>query len=45
VSRPGLFDAREPFRALSHHDVEYGTIGGIAIQAYGGQRLTQDLDI
>jgi len=25
--------------------VEYVTIGGIAIQAYGGQRLTQDLDV
>jgi len=43
VSSPGSFDARELFRALAHHDVEYVTIGGIAIQAYGGQRLTQDL--
>lgn len=25
--------------------MEYVTIGGIAIQAYGGQRLTQDLDV
>lgn len=41
----GTFDARELFRALAHHDVEYVTIGGIAIQAYGGQRLTQDLDV
>lgn len=39
------FDARELFRALAEHDVEYVTIGGIAIQAHGGQRLTQDLDI
>lgn len=39
------FDARELFRALAHHDVEYVTIGGIAIQAHGGQRLTQDLDV
>jgi len=45
VSSPGRFDARELFRALAHHDVEYVTIGGIAIQAYGGQRLTQDLDV
>ena len=42
---PAGFDARELFRALAHHDVEYITIGGIAIQAYGGQRLTQDLDV
>lgn len=41
----GEFDARELFTALARHDVEYVTVGGIAIQAYGGQRLTQDLDI
>lgn len=45
MSGPGSFDARELFRALAHRDVAYVTIGGIAIQAYGGQRLTQDLDI
>jgi hypothetical protein len=45
VSDPGWFDARELFRALAHHDVEYVTIGGLAIQAYGGRRLTQDLDV
>jgi hypothetical protein len=45
VTNPAGFDARELFRALAHHDVEYVTIGGIAIQAYGGQRLTQDLDV
>ena len=45
VSRPGRFDARELFSALAHHTVDYVTIGGIAIQAYGGQRLTQDLDV
>jgi hypothetical protein len=45
VTNPGRFDARELFRALAHRDVEYVTIGGIAIQAYGGQRLTQDLDV
>lgn len=39
------FDARELFAALARHEVEYVTIGGIAIQAHGGQRLTQDLDI
>lgn len=41
----GGFDARELFAALAQRDVEYITIGGIAIQAHGGQRLTQDLDI
>jgi hypothetical protein len=45
VSSPGPFDARELFKALAHREVEYVTIGGIAIQAYGGQRLTQDLDV
>jgi hypothetical protein len=45
VIKPGRLDARELFRALAHRDVEYVTIGGIAIQAYGGQRLTQDLDV
>jgi hypothetical protein len=41
----GRFDAREIFRALAQSEVEYLTIGGIAIQAHGGQRLTQDLDV
>jgi hypothetical protein len=33
------------FAALVRHAVEFVTIGGIALQAHGGQRLTQDLDI
>lgn len=45
ASQPGRFDARELFRALARHDVDYLTIGGVAIQAHGGQRLTQDLDV
>ncbi len=45
ASEPGRFDARELFRALSRHNVNYLTIGGIAIQAHGGQRLTLDLDV
>lgn len=45
MTNSGGFDARELFRALAHYDVEYVTIGGIAVQAYGGQRLTQDLDV
>lgn len=39
------FDARALFVALARHGVEYVTIGGIAMQAHGGQRVTQDLDI
>jgi hypothetical protein len=35
----GRFDARELFSALARHAVDYLTIGGIAIQAHGGQRL------
>lgn len=45
MNGPGRFDARELFATLARHDVDYVTIGGIAIQAHGGQRLTQDLDI
>lgn len=45
MTEPGRFDARELFAALARHDVDYVTIGGIAVQAHGGQRLTQDLDI
>ncbi len=45
MNEPSRFDARELFAALARHDVDYVTIGGIAIQAHGGQRLTQDLDI
>lgn len=45
MTSPASFDAREIYRALARHEVEYVTIGGIAIQAYGGQRLTQDLDV
>jgi hypothetical protein len=36
------FQPRELFRALARHEVEYVTVGGIAIQAHGGQRVTQD---
>jgi hypothetical protein len=45
MSDPSRFDARELFAGLARHEVDYVTIGGIAIQAHGGQRLTQDLDI
>ncbi|MGH2879122.1 MAG: hypothetical protein ACRDK4_05885 [Solirubrobacteraceae bacterium] len=39
------FAPREIYRAFARHGVEYVTVGGIAIQAYGGQRLTRDLDV
>jgi hypothetical protein len=39
------FDARELFRVLAAHGVEYVTVGGIAVQAHGGQRVTRDLDV
>ncbi|HVT00268.1 MAG TPA: hypothetical protein VHE08_07110 [Solirubrobacterales bacterium] len=45
MTSPGRFDAHELFKILARHEVVYVTIGGIAIQAHGGQRLTQDLDI
>lgn len=45
MSASERFDARELFRALARHQVDYVTIGGVAIQAYGAQRMTQDLDV
>lgn len=45
ADRPADFDPHALFAALARHDVNYVTVGGIAIQAHGGQRLTQDLDI
>jgi hypothetical protein len=38
-----LFDPREILLALARHAVSYVVVGGIAVQAHGGQRLTQDL--
>lgn len=40
-----VFDARELFRALIEAGVDFVTIGGVAVQAYGGQRMTRDLDV
>jgi hypothetical protein len=45
VSEPTSFNARELFAVLARYEVDYVTIGGIAVQAHGGQRVTQDLDI
>ena len=39
------FHPRELFQALARHEVEYVTVGGVAIQAHGAQRLTRDLDV
>jgi hypothetical protein len=39
------FDPRELFKALARHQVEYVTVGGVAVQAHGAQRVTQDLDV
>lgn len=39
------FNPRALFQALARYDVSYVTIGGMAVQAHGGQRLTQDLDV
>ena len=43
--RGDTFHPRELFLALARHEVEYVTVGGVAIQAHGAQRLTQDLDV
>lgn len=38
-------DPLEIFRTLNRHEVEYMVIGGVAVQAYGHVRTTQDVDI
>ena len=45
MSDGDTFHPRELFQALARHDVEYVTVGGVAIQAHGAQRLTRDLDV
>jgi hypothetical protein len=45
VSGGHSFHPRELFQVLARHAVEYVTVGGVAIQAYGAQRLTRDLDV
>jgi len=35
----------ETFHPLARHGVEYVTVGGVAIQAHGAERLTRDLDV
>lgn len=38
-------DASVILRVLSEHDVDYVVIGGVAVQAHGHPRTTQDLDL
>ena len=38
-------DARRIFEALAGHDVDYVLIGGLAVQAHGHTRTTQDVDL
>lgn len=38
-------DAAAIFRVLAAHHVEYVVIGGLAVQAHGHPRTTQDLDL
>lgn len=45
MSGRDTFHPRELFQALARHGVEYVTVGGVAIQAHGAQRLTRDLDV
>jgi hypothetical protein len=45
VSGGDNFHPRELFQALARHGVEYVTVGGVALQAHGAQRLTRDLDV
>ena len=40
-----VFDADEILRVLGTHGVDFVVIGGVAVQAHGYIRLTQDLDI
>ena len=45
MSDGDTFHPRELFQALARHGVQYVTVGGVAIQAHGAQRLTRDLDV
>jgi Nucleotidyltransferase of unknown function (DUF6036) len=38
-------DAREILRVLGKHQVDYVVIGGLAVQAHGHTRTTQDVDL
>jgi hypothetical protein len=38
-------DARRILEALGEHHVDYTVIGGLAVQAHGHPRTTQDVDL
>ncbi len=38
-------DPERIFAALDAHEVEYVVVGGLAVQAYGGERMTNDIDL
>jgi hypothetical protein len=40
-----IFDPREILLALVEHKVEFVVVGGVAVQAHGHGRSTQDLDV
>ena len=40
-----VFQADEILRVLTAHQVDFVVIGGVAVQAHGYIRLTQDLDV
>ncbi|MCO5316247.1 MAG: nucleotidyltransferase [Solirubrobacterales bacterium] len=40
-----ILDASEIFRGLATHGVDYVLIGGIAVQAHGHVRMTNDADL
>jgi hypothetical protein len=41
----GPLDPVRIFEALEHHEVEYLTIGGVAVNAHGHVRNTRDVDV
>lgn len=43
--RDVALDAAAIVRALADHQVDYVVIGGVAVQAHGNPRTTQDLDL
>jgi hypothetical protein len=45
MSVSGPLDAAELAMALNRHEVDYVVIGGVALQAHGHVRTTQDLDV
>lgn len=44
-AKPEVLDARQIFRVLAEHRVDYVVVGGFAVQTHGFLRATVDLDI